>query len=186
MGRVPPPQSSGSAAAGAAPGHEPAGVLDRQAFDARLADAWAQARGSGQALSLLLIDIDHFRAYVDTHRAALGQERLHRIAGTLTGAVFRPTDLVGRWGDDEFAILLPGVHEGGARVVAARVRSLVNALALPHRGGVGGIVTVSIGLAAFTPDSDAGPQVLVALCMQALAQAKRLGRDSIVSQDWLA
>lgn len=161
-------------------------LLDRAGFDARLAQEWDKARGAQQPLSLLLIDIDLFRAYVDAHADRLGQDRLQKIAATLGSAVFRPTDIVARYGDDEFAVLLPGVHEGGARVVAARVRSLINALAMPYKGGVGGIVTVSIGVAALTPADEAGAPQLVALCQEALAQAKRMGRDSIVSQDWMA
>lgn len=163
-----------------------ASLPDRAGFDERLAQEWDKARREQEPLSLLLIDIDLFRAYVDAHADRLGQDRLQKIAATLGSAVFRPTDVVARYGDDEFAILLPGVHEGGARVVAARVRSLVNALAMPHRGGVGGIVTVSIGVAALTPADDTGPQQLVALCLEALAQAKHMGRDNIVSQDWMA
>lgn len=162
------------------------GVLSRASFDERLAQEWDRAQRAQEPLSLLLIDIDHFRAYVDSHVAAMGPDRLKKIAGTLAQAVFRPTDLVARYGDDEFAILLPGVHEAGARVVAARVRSLINALAMPHSGGEGGIVTVSIGVAALTPAGDAEPQQLVELCVEALEQAKRMGRDSIVSQDWIA
>jgi len=162
------------------------GVLDRPGFDERLSQEWARALREQAPLSLLLIDIDFFRAYVDSHVAAMGPERLKTIATTMARAVFRPTDLVARYGDDEFAILLPGVHEGGARVVAARVRLLINALAMPHSAGVGGIVTVSIGVAAFTPTADAAPEALVNLCEGALEQAKRMGRDSIVSQDWMA
>ncbi len=162
------------------------GVLSRASFDERLAVEWARARREQTPLSLLLIDIDHFRAYVDTHVATLGPDRLKKIAAALGRAVFRPADVVARYGDDEFAILLPAVHEEGARVVAARVRMLINTLAMPHSGGEGGIVTVSIGVAAFTPAGETGPEALVAPCAAALEQAKRMGRDSIVSQDWMA
>jgi len=181
-----PPRKQKEKAAPGAHKDALASLPDRAGFDERLAQEWDKARRGHQPLSLLLIDIDLFRAYVDTHADRLGQDRLQKIAATLGRAVFRPTDVVARYGDDEFAILLPGVHEGGARVVAARVRSLVNALAMPHSGGVGGIVTVSIGVAALTPADEAGPQPLVALCQEALAQAKRMGRDNIVSQDWMA
>lgn len=162
------------------------GVLNRGEFEESLLREWERARSAQAPLSLLLIDIDHFRAYVDMHRAPMGEDRLKRIAATLGQAVFRPTDRVARYGDDEFAILLPAVPEEGARVVAARVRSLVNDLAMPHSGGEGGIVTVSIGVAALEPADGGRPQQLVDLCAQALEQAKRMGRDSIVSQDWMA
>ena len=186
MSTAPPQDATRRSAAVSGQADELTGVLSRAAFDTRLAEEWKRALRTAQPLSLLLIDIDYFRAYVDTHHTPMGHARLRKIADTLGGAVFRPTDLVARWGDDEFAILLPGVHETGARVVAARVRSLINALAMPHSGGVGGIVTVSIGVAALTPDEAGGTQQLVALCAQALEQAKRMGRDNIVSQDWMA
>lgn len=162
------------------------GVPGRAGFDEALLREWERARGAQAPLSLLLIDIDYFRAYVDAYRAPQGDDRLKAIAAALQRAVFRPTDVVARYGDDEFAILLPAVHEAGARVVAARVRSQINTLAMPHRGGVGGIVTVSIGVAALTPDAEQPPQRLVDLCAQALEQAKHMGRDNIVSQDWMA
>jgi len=182
------PASELQAAAALAAAHadQLTGVLDRTGFDQRLEQEWGRARREGEPLSLLLIDVDHFRAYVDTHVASMGPDRLKKIAATLGRAVFRPADVVARYGDDEFAILLPAVHEPGALVVAARVRSLVNSLAMPHSAGEGGIVTVSIGVAALTPDADAGPEALVTLCEGALEQAKRMGRDSIVSQDWMS
>lgn len=166
--------------------HELPGILGREGFDQRLQQEWGRARREMVPVSMLIIDVDHFRVYNESHPAPLGDERLQAIANTLTQSVFRPTDLVARYGDDEFAILLPSVHEGGARLVAARVRSLVNGLAMPHSGGVGGIVTVSIGVAALIPRDDAEPQELVDLCLSALKQAKRMGRDCIVSQDWLS
>ncbi len=178
------PAQSGQPMAGAQASS--AEVVNRAAFDGRLAQEWDRAQRAAEPLSLLLIDVDHFRAYADTHTATLSEERLNRIATTLARAVFRPADMVARYDDDEFAILLPAVHEVGARVVAARVRLLVNALAMPHSGGEGGIVTVSIGVAAFTPTGETSPEALVELCEGALEQAKRMGRDSIVSQDWMA
>ncbi len=132
----------------ASPGHPPpepgaaadalTGVLGRTGFDEALLREWERARQAQAPLSLLLIDIDYFRAYVDAYRSPQGHDRLKAIAAALLQAVFRPTDVVARYGDDEFAILLPAVHEAGARVVAARVRSQINALAMPHRGGGGG------------------------------------------------
>lgn len=181
-----PPKQPAVAAQQAGHADALTGVLTRTGFDERLLREWERARRAQAPLSLLLIDIDFFRAYVDSYRAPLGDDRLKNIADALRRALFRPTDVVARYGDDEFAILLPAVHEEGARVVAARVRSQVNALAMPHSGGVGGIVTVSIGVAALAPEGELKPQQLVTLCERALAQAKRMGRDNIVSQDWIA
>lgn len=183
---TPTPRTKGKKAAAAKAGggaDELARIMGRAAFDQHLAQEWERAK---EPLSLLIIDVDGFAAYNASHPAPKGDECLGQIAVLLARAVFRPTDLVARYGEDEFAILLPSVHEGGARVVAARVRSLVNELAIPHRAGEGGILTVSIGVAALTPTGEGGPQTLVDLCEGALAQAKRIGGDSIVSQDWIA
>lgn len=165
---------------------EQSGVLDRASFDERLKHEWQRARRAQAPLALLLLDIDHFGAYLKSHRRVQAADRLRTIATILTRALFRPGDVVARYDDDEFAVLLPAVHENGARVVAARIRTQINAQAIPHSGGEGGIVTVSIGVAALAPTEDAGEQQLVELCQGALAQAKRMGRDSIVSQDWMA
>lgn len=171
--------------AGPQGGASASGLLSRFAFEEHLLREWERARHAQAPLSLLLVDVDRFRADVDTHRTSQGDERLKKIADALGRAVFRPTDLVARYGDDAFAILLPAVHEAGARLVAARVRTQVNALALPHSGGEGGIVTVSIGVAALEPAAGGRPQQLVDLCEQALEEARRMGPDSIVSQDWM-
>ena len=103
------PAQSGQPMAGAQASS--AEVVNRAAFDGRLAQEWDRAQRAAEPLSLLLIDVDHFRAYADTHTATLSEERLNRIATTLARAVFRPADMVARYDDDEFAILLPAVHE---------------------------------------------------------------------------
>lgn len=157
----------------------------RQAFDERLQAEWLRAGRAQLPLSLLLIEVDHFPTYL-AHLGAPGADAcLNQIAAQLAHAVFRPTDLVARYGESQFAIVLP-THEAGARVVAARVRHAVNGLALPHRGGEGDIVTVSIGVAALTPAPEQPAAGLVTLAEDALAQARRIGHDSIVSQDWIA
>lgn len=162
-----------------------AGIINRHEFDFRLQAEWGRSGREQQPLSLMLIDVDHFRAYKDTYGQPMGDQCLEKIADVLAHAVFRPSDLVARYSATQFAILLP-THEAGARVVAARVRHAVNGMALPHLGGEGGIITVSIGVAALTPEGDLEAAELIALADDALGQAKRVGRDCIVSQDWIA
>jgi len=163
----------------------PAVAGPRQVFDDRLQTEWQRAERAQLPLSLLLIEMDHFPAYTARLGPTGADTCLNQIAAQLAHAVFRPTDLVARYGEAQFAIVLP-THEAGARVVAARVRHAVNGLALPHRGGEGGIVTVSIGVAALTPAPGMSPAELVTLAEGALTQARRIGRDCIVSQDWIA
>jgi diguanylate cyclase (GGDEF)-like protein len=104
----------------------------------------------------------------------------------LSRAAFRPSDLIARYGGEEFAIVLPAIDEEGARVVAARIRDVVTTLGIPHSGGEGGIVTVSIGVSSVSPQDNMKPEELIALADRALYQAKRIGRDCIVSQDWIS
>jgi len=162
------------------------GIISRHGFDLRLGEEWHRAGREHTPLSLLMIDVDYFKAYNESHSRRKGDECLKKIAAVLVGAVFRPTDMLARWGEDEFAILLPGAEEKGARVVAARARNLVNGLSIRHAGGEGGMVTVSIGFAEMVPTQASQATELIALVHGALAQAKRIGRDCIVSQDWIS
>lgn len=162
------------------------GIIDRHGFDLRLGKEWHRAERDHTPLSLLMIDVDYFKAYNKSNSRRMGDECLKTIAAALMGAMFRPTDLLAHLGGDRFAILLPGAEEKGARLVAARVRNLVNSLSIRHSGGEGGMVTVSIGLAEMVPTHGSIAAELIALADGALAQAKRSGRDCIVSQDWIS
>ena len=162
------------------------GIVNRRGFDTRLSSEWSRASREHTPLSLLMIDIDYFKVFNETYGQQAGDECLKKLATSLSKAAFRPSDLIARYGGEEFAIVLPAIDEEGARVVAARVRNAVALLAIPHSGGEGGMVTVSIGVAAVIPEDDKKPEDLIALADRALYQAKRIGRDCIVSQDWIA
>jgi diguanylate cyclase (GGDEF)-like protein/PAS domain S-box-containing protein len=161
------------------------GIVNRRGFDERLNAEWTRSTRDKLPLSLLMIDVDHFKHYNDTYGHQMGDTCLKKIAASLSRAAFRPSDLIARYGGEEFVIVLPSIDEEGARIVAARVRDVVTALAIPHKGGEGGIVTVSIGVSAVTPETDMKQDNLIALADRALYQAKRIGRDCIVSQDWI-
>jgi diguanylate cyclase (GGDEF)-like protein len=162
------------------------GIVNRRGFDARLQSEWSRASREHTPLSLLMIDVDHFKRYNDTYGHQMGDECLKKIAKSLSRAAFRPSDLIARYGGEEFAIVLPAIDEEGARVVAARIRDVVATLGITHSGGEGGIVTVSIGVSSLSPDDKMKPEELIALADRALYQAKRIGRDCIVSQDWIS
>jgi diguanylate cyclase (GGDEF)-like protein len=162
------------------------GIVTRQGFDLKLAEEWRRAVRDHAPISLLMIDVDYFKAYNESHNRRMGDECLKKIATALVGAMFRPTDLLARWDGDEFAILLPAAQEKGALVVAARARNLVNGMAIRHSGGEGGMVTVSIGVAELSPAQGMEAAELIELAKGALEKAKRSGRDCIVSQDWIS
>ena len=162
------------------------GIVNRRGFEERLTAEWSRSTRDQLPLALIMIDIDHFKSYNDSHGYQTGDACLKKVAASLSRAAFRPSDLIARYGGAKFAIVLPSVDEEGARIVAARVRDVVATLAIAHAGGEGGVVTVSIGVSAVTPAAEMKQDQLIALADRALYQAKRIGRDCIVSQDWIS
>ena len=156
------------------------GIANRRSFDGALARAWDRARRTGTALGVLMIDVDHFKRFNDTHGHQAGDEILRRVAQAVQGAVLRPDDVAARYGGEEFAIVLPLAEGEAARVVGERVRHNVRALAIPYPEAVNGIVTVSVGVASARPNRGVNEGTIVAAADQALYQAKHEGRDKVV------
>lgn len=157
------------------------GIANRRSFDGALSRAWDRSRRSHSALGVLMIDVDHFKRYNDTHGHQAGDEILRRVAQAVQAAVLRPDDVACRYGGEEFAIVLPLAEGEASRVVGERVRHNVRALAIPYPEAPSGIVTVSVGVASTRPaESGVGPTELLASSDQALYQAKREGRDKVV------
>ena len=153
-------------------------VANRRGFDEHLAREWARLMRSGQPLSLLLLDVDCFKAYNDCYGHPSGDECLIKIAQVISGLARRPGDLVARYGGEEFALILPDTPLDGAVAVAAEVRSQVRVQTIPHaRSIVAPIVTVSIGVACIIPDASASVSGLISAADQALYSAKQSGRD---------
>jgi diguanylate cyclase (GGDEF)-like protein len=126
------------------------GVANRRKFDAALEHEWQRARRGGDAMSLLLIDVDHFKLYNDRYGHPKGDTSLRLVAKTLTNAARRTGDLVARCGGEEFAMLLPQTGRLGAEHVARRVLGAVAALQIVHSASVTGRhLTVSIGISSY-------------------------------------
>ncbi|MDW8337088.1 MAG: diguanylate cyclase [Tepidimonas sp.] len=158
------------------------GVANRRQFDERLAIEWARAQRHGSALSLVLIDVDHFKAYNDHYGHQAGDDALRRVAVCLREHVRRGTDLVARYGGEEFACLLPDAALPQARALAGQLLQAVRALAIPHRhGGVGGVLTVSLGVATRQGAAQPGwrPALLLGLADAQLYEAKHQGRARV-------
>ncbi len=156
------------------------GIANRRQFDKVLHQEWGTAIQAATSMSLILVDVDHFKAFNDTYGHPHGDSCLQRVAGALVHAASRPRDLVARYGGEEFVILLPNTDLGGAAVVAERVRDAVAAQAIAHaRSSVGPCVTVSMGVAAARLRPDLQPEALVAAADQALYQAKQAGRNRV-------
>jgi diguanylate cyclase (GGDEF)-like protein len=157
------------------------GIANRRSFDGALQRAWNRARRADAALGVLMIDVDHFKRFNDTHGHQAGDEVLRQVAQAVSAAVLRPDDVAARYGGEEFAIVLPLAEGEAARVVGERVRHNVRALAIDYPDSPGGIVTVSVGVASARPDHRGpDPETILASADQALYRAKREGRDRVV------
>ena len=156
------------------------GIANRRRFDAVLALEWRRAARLRLPLSLLMIDVDHFKAFNDHCGHQRGDDCLRRVARLLVAAAGRPGDLVARYGGEEFICLLPGEGEAGARDVAERLLDTVRAAGIAHPGAPSGRLTVSVGVATADQFSG-GPDALVALADRLLYAAKDAGRDGLKS-----
>lgn len=155
------------------------GVLNRRAVDARLEEAFNYARRLDRPLSVALLDLDHFKRVNDEHGHQIGDAVLVEAARRFEGTV-RSYDSIGRYGGEEFLLILPDAVPWSARLVAERVRH-----ALYERPVVSGDLevraTVSIGVASFDPRSSATLQRIVETADGALYEAKQRGRNLVVS-----
>ncbi|WP_010093036.1 GGDEF domain-containing protein, partial [Burkholderia ubonensis] len=156
------------------------GVYNRSHFNDHFHLLFLQARRQGEPLSLLMVDVDHFKAYNDTFGHVKGDACLIAVANALTGVVRRPADLVARYGGEEFAIVLPNTGARGARLVAEEAREAVLRLNLPTRGPAGR-VSVSVGCATASPDELSVPDALIEAADAALYRAKDAGRNRIMT-----
>jgi diguanylate cyclase (GGDEF)-like protein len=156
------------------------GIANRRSFDERLAVELRRGLRSQAPLSLLMIDIDHFKQYNDHYGHFQGDDCIRAVAAALTGAVSRAGDLVARYGGEEFAILLPDTDPDAALQVAQACQDAVAGLAIPHdRSGVAAAITLSIGVGTITVGPDASEATLITRADQALYRAKRGGRNRI-------
>jgi diguanylate cyclase (GGDEF)-like protein/PAS domain S-box-containing protein len=161
------------------------GLANRQRFDAVADKEWRRCRREDKPLSVLLLDVDHFKHFNDRYGHLEGDGCLRAIASQLAAAARRPGDLAARYGGEEFLILMPDTDAHGSRLMAERVRDLVLDLAIAHEGSPApGVVTVSIGVATARPKHpESGPKnfsALLAAADTALYQAKSAGRNRVV------
>jgi diguanylate cyclase (GGDEF)-like protein len=154
------------------------GLANRRCFDETLHAEWTRALRQRQPLSLLMVDVDNFKAYNDANGHLGGDECLKRIA-TAVASEMRANDLVARYGGEEFAVILPNQSLKGAASVAERIRTRVEQLQVPNRMTPGQHVTVSIGAATAIAAPDNSASELVAIADAALYRAKHMGRNRI-------
>jgi diguanylate cyclase (GGDEF)-like protein len=161
------------------------GINNRRVFDEHLERIWPQAIRDQIPLALMLVDIDHFKAYNDYYGHQAGDECLRQVAWCLTRSARRPLDVTARYGGEEFAIVLYDARRDHIEEVARLVRNGIEALNIQHFASPLGKkrLTVSIGAACVAPMSDRSHFGFIQLADEALYDAKEQGRDRIVIKD---
>ena len=154
------------------------GLPNRRDFDARFAAEVGLARSRERPLAVIVLDIDQFKLYNDKLGHPEGDKCIRAVAQALAAAAGPSPNFAGRIGGEEFALVLPGAGVDAAAAAAARVRSGVEALRLPHPAlGDRRIVSVSLGVACLNPACPEAPDALLSRADAALYRAKRAGRD---------
>jgi len=159
------------------------GIANRRHFDVAMEKEHRRAKRGCLPLSLLMIDIDNFKAYNDHYGHQKGDQCLIQVAAALAGILKRPADLMARYGGEEFAIILPDTDVEQASLMAEALRLRASELAIPHERSSSDLrqVTVSIGIATQQHDRPVDISTLIGAADRALYQAKRGGRNRIHS-----
>ncbi|MCS4246989.1 sensor domain-containing diguanylate cyclase [Pseudomonas sp. BIGb0164] len=153
------------------------GLANRRTLDQRLRLEWERAQRSTESLTLLMIDVDHFKAFNDRHGHHGGDAALRTVAQVIGSNIRRPADLAARYGGEEFAVVLPDTDAKGARVIAEHIRSSIEHL--PWVAGAERPITVSIGMSTWHKRNRQPLEALLLSADQALYQAKHSGRNRV-------
>jgi diguanylate cyclase (GGDEF)-like protein len=156
------------------------GLANRRGFQSRLDFEWMKAQQYDSELSLLMIDVDHFKLYNDSYGHPEGDACLSRLGETLSGIAAETMGFAGRYGGEEFCLLLPNTASSRAVEIGETVRAAVRNLAMPHATSSHQQVTVSIGVACARPNEGLRPGDLIEAADAALYAAKHRGRNTVV------
>ncbi len=159
-------------------------IGNRRLFEEFLENEWHRAIRSETEISIILLDIDHFKLFNDTYGHQAGDDCLKKVAGALRKTIHRPTDLAARFGGEEFAIILSGTDLEGAFNVAAQVLENIKSLQIPHENSqTSEYLTVSVGVAASLVELGMSSSELVKAADESLYEAKNNGRNQICSKE---
>ena len=161
------------------------GLANRRGFQSRLDFEWMRAQQYNSELSLLMIDVDHFKLYNDTYGHPEGDACLSRIGETLAGIAADTMGFAGRYGGEEFCLLLPNTGAIRALEIGEMVRAAVVDLGVPHATSSHRTVTVSVGVAATLPSDTQRPGDLIEAADAALYAAKHRGRNTVVEHGFV-
>jgi diguanylate cyclase (GGDEF)-like protein len=156
------------------------GLANRRGFQSRLDFEWLRAQQYDSELSLLMIDVDHFKLFNDSYGHPEGDVCLTRLGETLARIAAETMGLAGRYGGEEFCLLLPNTDSKRALEIGEMVRAAVESLAMPHCTSNYQTVTVSVGVASTKPNNSQQPGDLIEAADAALYAAKHRGRNAVV------
>jgi diguanylate cyclase (GGDEF)-like protein len=156
------------------------GLKNRGAFDDYFPRMWQQALRDRRSLALMLIDVDHFKAYNDRYGHQAGDQALRRVAQIVQEFARRPLDIAARYGGEEFVLALFDLSVENVREMAEQLRKSIHELNITHEDSTTSLfVTASIGVAAMGPRIGRSPESVVQVADEALYNAKRSGRNCV-------
>lgn len=160
------------------------GIPNRRHFDEYMGKEWSRCAREQMPLSLIICDIDHFKAYNDYYGHLKGDDCLRKIGSTLSEHARRGGDMAARYGGEEFAVILPNTNKENATLLAEQIHEAIEGLALEHKASkTSNVITASFGVATIIPKREILSSVLVSLADKALYEAKQGGRNRVVTMD---
>lgn len=156
------------------------GVSNRRTFDERLEIEWKRSLRNSKPLSLIMFDIDYFKAYNDTYGHQGGDGCLKQVVAIVEKTLGRASDHLCRYGGEEFSVILPETDEAGAVTVGEKIRKAIEDIQIPHAGSkISDWVTVSVGTATMVPTINMDPLTLISNADKAVYEAKKAGRNCV-------
>ena len=155
------------------------GIANRRLFDSIMEIEWGNARRNHQPLSVIMLDIDFFKPYNDHYGHLKGDDTLKQVAQALASAATRSRDFVGRYGGEEFVLVLSETDDKAALKIAERCRNLLAQLHIPHQGSPLGQLTASLGVGTCIPGADSSMADFLDAVDKQLYRAKHLGRNRV-------
>ncbi len=156
------------------------GVANRRRGAAYLEQTWTRLRREKLPLSVIMLDVDHFKAFNDNYGHQAGDDCLIEVANALSAQLLRPADLIARYGGEEFMLILPDTDREGVAQVAEKLRQAIEELAIEHaHSSTSNVVTISAGTATMVPNAKGGTEHLLREADIALYRAKRMGRNQV-------
>ena len=158
------------------------GLYNRRFYDQKILAEYRRSRRNLSPLSLVVVDIDHFKKVNDNFGHLAGDECLKAVAQALKKSLLRSTDIACRYGGEEFCLILPETKDAGAKLFAEELRKKISQLAVQHSGQTIAL-TISCGISTYQQQEGASPETIFSAADQALYQAKQAGRNCVVSAD---